>query len=90
MKYFGSMFGFMLTIIGLVICGSYLIHLLVDSLMGESNTFTQFTMANNFGDNYEIANMSDPINDYNFKGKINIITWPEIQQKDLYDIYNVP
>ena len=47
-------------------------------------------MANDFGNDFEIANMSDPINDYNFKGKINIITWEDIDRNDLYDIYNVP
>ena len=51
-KYFGSMFGFLLTLIGLVVVISYFVHLFINSLLGASNTFTQFTIANDFGDRY--------------------------------------
>lgn len=89
-KYFGSMFGFILTVLGIIVVISYFLHLMVNSLIGESNTFTQFTIANDFQSQYREANMSDPTNDYDFKGKINILTWEDIQKKDLYDIYNEP
>jgi hypothetical protein len=89
MKYFGSMFGFILTITGIVIVLSYFAFLLFNSLHGESNTFTQITIANDFGNEYKEANMSDPTNNYTFTGKINIVTWEDIAPSELYDIYNL-
>ena len=34
--------------------------------------------------------MSDPNNRYNFDSKIKILTWGDIAQEDLYDVYNEP
>ena len=62
----------------------------MDALRGDSSRFTQATIDNNFEAEYNTANMSDPRQRYNFDAKIKILTWADVAQEDLYDVYNEP
>ena len=83
------MFGFCLTLFGILIIGIYFLTLAYSAYQGESTTFTQTTINNNLDGEYTIANMSNPDNDYIFEARINIHTWQGIDPADLIDIYEV-
>ena len=83
------MFGFLLTLFGILIIGVYFLTNAYRALKGESTTFTQTTINNNLNGDYTIANISNPDNDYNFEANIHIHTWEGIDPADLIDIYQV-
>ena len=46
-------------------------------------------MNNNLNGIYGKANMSDPLNNYNFNARIEILTWEDIEYSELLDIYKI-
>ena len=87
-KRLGSLFGVFLTIIAFLLIGAHFATLSINSYKGDSSRFTQATIDNNFEAQYNTANMSDPSNSYKFDSKIKVLTWGDIAQQDLYDVYN--